>query len=134
MFFVLKGLSELIEEKCVFISAQSNHNNSAANPTTTTLSMYVGCVHLHISQQLWIAIVDLNKQRIPISGRDYDFCFWVLRCLFIFISDQLYMCSTINFKILLAINQLLTYHNAHQKLQYLIWSKQMIFHWKFLFW
>ena len=52
MVFVLKGLSELIEEKCVFISAQSNHNNSAANPTTTTLSMYVGCVYLHISQQL----------------------------------------------------------------------------------
>ena len=75
MFFVLKGLSELIEEKCVFISAQSNHNNSAANPTTTTLSMYVGCVYLHISQQLWIAIVDLNKQRIPISGKDGNMIF-----------------------------------------------------------
>ena len=72
MFFVLKGLSELIEEKCVFISAQSNHNNSAANRTTTTLSMYVGCVYLHISQELWIAIVELNKQ---LSGKDGNMIF-----------------------------------------------------------
>ena len=48
MFFVLKGLSELIEEKCVFISAQSNHNNSAANPTTTTLSVCMFAVSIYI--------------------------------------------------------------------------------------
>ena len=46
----------MIGEKCVFISAQSTHNNSTADTTVYVFT-------IHILQQLWITI-DVCEKRI----------------------------------------------------------------------